>query len=626
MAFSAWCEPLKSQQQLEVINKIAMFDEQDSETLIGTEVFPVTMVLLTKPDSYPRKTVAQAFLLLANIATNQADFAKAHQYALNGLEQSPKNSQESLCLSLKLADVYIVNKNYNKLLATAQEGLNTKGGDIDSKFYLFALTYRSIAYTLLNQPQKALDDLKHIETKIALNKTLSTHIKLLDIIAKSHYYLGDYKTSLSLQLKILKIRFDINKRENVEQTYYQIGLSYQALNQLNDAYNAYWQAEKYAQEKQAPIAVAYASYRLGQTLLQQKKFLLAKDKLLIAKALFSENNLAQSYLANLSSLIATYTALDDGATAHTLLVEAEGMLDDVDFLDDIDFLGADHNLYLLLADMHFTKGNSTRAFYWQKKFINRLNSPLIATNIDEKISLKSLPLSSVSTSIKNKALAVKISKHSDSTATNNSQSEIKKSSIITLLISCAILLAVVLILWLRQHALQLHILYLEDEKPKGIILSSRQTKNFYQREYAKSRKFNYLLTVGYFSIDNWQEIVFRFNRKTVNEVIAGVEDLIRASLSEFEYAGVINKGEYLLLFPHQNKKAVDQKIEQLIETIRQCSFANLGDFTVNINFTHQTVSSLDIDPYVFLSKLCQEQFTIQKHQKSNDIPTKRESV
>ncbi|MCW8832882.1 MAG: hypothetical protein OQK03_06155 [Colwellia sp.] len=118
-----------------------------------------------------------------------------------------------------------------------------------------------------------------------------------------------------------------------------------------------------------------------------------------------------------------------------------------------------------------------------------------------------------------------------------------------------------------------------------------------------ARKYAYPLTLGYISINNWQELLFKFNKKVVNEVSDNIVDLINEHISEFENAGLINDGEYLLLFPHQNKEDVMITMEKLLEDLRLRFFANLGGVSVILSYSVESPDFQDIDPYIFLSQL-----------------------
>ena len=76
-------------------------------------------------------------------------------------------------------------------------------------------------------------------------------------------------------------------------------------------------------------------------------------------------------------------------------------------------------------------------------------------------------------------------------------------------------------------------------------------------------------------------------------------------LTEFDQAGLLNDGEYLLLFEHQCEDEVKGKIISLEQALSVRFFANLGDFSVTISYALKKPDFKDIDPYVFLARLCE---------------------
>ena len=133
------------------------------------------------------------------------------------------------------------------------------------------MSYRSVALARLGQHQQALIDLQQVEQDIANNQLFNEHIELFTILAAAYYQLSDYQTVLTLQLKILKLRFELEQKENIEKTYLALGDAYINLQRFDDAYNAFWEAKYYAEKKSAVINIAYAQKGLGISLIKQKK-------------------------------------------------------------------------------------------------------------------------------------------------------------------------------------------------------------------------------------------------------------------------------------------------------------------------------------------------------------------
>lgn len=84
-------------------------------------------------------------------------------------------------------------------------------------------------------------------------------------------------------------------------------------------------------------------------------------------------------------------------------------------------------------------------------------------------------------------------------------------------------------------------------------------------------------------------------------------------VGEFDYAGLINEGEYLILCPYQTNQDIKTKFEKISEAIETISFANLGDYSLKINNSFDSPNVQDIDPFIFLSKLSE---TVNRDQNS----------
>ncbi|MGL1956672.1 MAG: hypothetical protein OCD00_05080 [Colwellia sp.] len=587
----------------QVIAKINLLVRQNKETLIASEVIQYSGQIIQNRLAYPTESVAKAFLLLANIATNQGDTDKAFQFTQDGLAVNTSNDQIKLCLLLKLAEISTTRKQYQQLLSIAEQAVTSTKNNKEIKYNLFALSYRSVAYALLSQHQKALADLQQVEKAMLEHPTFADHIELLDILSTAHYHLGDYQTALTLQQKILKLRFDLDKKHNIEHTYYRLAIAYQQLEQSDDAYNAFLEAKIYAQEKPAPISMAYASHGLGMILFQQQSYQQAHNELQQAKKLFKKHHLTKEYLETIIDLVKVHFATQHPKKAYELLKEAE-LLSLNTYLEPNYF-----ELFQLLANMYHEQGDNDNAFFWQKKFLLALQAH---TTQPKVIAAKGAysnnqhllgKLQNNEASDRSRNLALKLAEKSELSTTFTRKFQRQQRLINTLMFIISLLLIFMITQWFILRTKKQKRAYEEENKPSHIIATATQTKQLYQQAFNKSRKYQYPLTLAYFSIDNWQELAFTFNRKTVNEVGKYIARIINEYLNEFEYAGLINDGEYLLLFPHQNQEDVTDRIEKLTQAITTRFFANLGNFSITISFTIEMPNYQDIDPYIFLSRL-----------------------
>jgi len=582
----------------QLISQVESLFRENPEKLNHNEIVELSNKIIVQREKYPNEILAKTYLLLANVASNKGELETAYQFTQDGLAITTQYEDAKLCLQIKLASILSAKKQYEKLLATAQKAIDMPRNKENTKYFLFALSYRSVAYAMLNQHEQALTDLQKVESVIQQNPSFAEHIALLAILASAHYHLGDYQTALTMQLKILKLRFSLNKLENVDQTYFHLAKAYYRLNQFNDAYNAYWEAKIYAQKKEAPIYEAYANQGLGVTLIKQKQYIEAEAILTDAKALFYQYNLARPYLETVISLALLSDLTEQKQKAKSLLLEAENLAIDIELTDDFIIL------YQLLSNIHKDNKELSKAFFWQKKYSSALLKTKTPTSSNPQVSATyTNKPNNTSASSKTRQLAVKLAEQSElatsfSTKYRQQQTHIFIISGIALLLLCS-----VIFIWLKYRATNLKRTYEAIEKPSHILASPIQTKQLYLNNFNMARKYSYPLTLSYISISNWQELTFQFNKKIVAEVSHEIASLINEHINEFESAGIINEGEYLLLFPHQHKKEVAISIEKLVSALKLRFFANLGEFSVIIAYSIENPNFQDIDPYIFLSQL-----------------------
>ena len=574
------------------IAKVEQYFNQQDETSPYDEVITLSSQIVQNRQLYNSNTLAKVFVLLAEAATSKGDLAGSLQFAQDGLTINGIDSSIRLNLLLKVAAGYLVNGKYQKVFNIAEQIIQRVSDKKETKHYLIALGYRAMANALLNDYQHALSDLKAIEHLVSKNQHPPEHLELLELLALTHYYLRDYQTALTIQLKILKLRFDLSKKKNLEQNYYQLALIYQRLGKLDDAYNAYWEAKKYALKKSAPILIAYAELGLGEVLLQQKIYPAAYETLIKAEQLFKNESLNKPYLSTLIALAQTSLKTGDNILANRYLKQAEQLAQHMELTKE------QIELYQLLSAM----------FRLQQDIPKALHALIKYTKLTEKHKKNStssylIDGQALLTSEKTKQLAVKLAEKSELHA-NFSKKYLNQQKVIFLLLLIVALLTLFLIGgWLKYRAKRLNLAYDEVEQAADVLASPLQTKGIYLLAYKMARKYEYPLTVGYLSIDNWKELSFRFNKKILSEVAKTIATLINEYSGEFDRAGILNEGEYLLLCPHQNAQEVEQKLIKLSESIKVRFFANLGEFSVNISFSFAMPSVRDIDPYMFLSKL-----------------------
>jgi tetratricopeptide (TPR) repeat protein len=581
------------------INQVTLLLQQDAEKLNYNEVIKLSNEIILNREQYPKVTIAKTYLLLANVASNEGDLESAYQFTQDGLASS-KDSKMKLILQIKLVSVLLDTKNYKQLLIESKQAVHLSQQTKDIKCLLLALSYRSTSFSLSNQYDKALVDLSKVEYIFKRNPSLSKNITLLTTLANANFHLENYPKALSIYLNILKLRFSLNKLENIEQTYYHLGNTYYRLKQFSDAYNAYWEAEKYAKKKPANAYSAYASQGLGLTLLQQKHYVKSESKILTAKALFYQYNLTKPYLETITSLVIINNLTGQKQTTNDLLFEAEQMLINIEPTNNFNVL------YSLLADFYYDKKDMETAYFWQKKYNNALKHQITRANTqpsNKKVINNSSELENDSANKKIQQKAEELSDENE-LAPPSLFKYIQQHILIFALSSIILLLlCLVIYLWLKHSLIK----RLKDddtvEKSNETITTPRHTKYIYQKSFNMARKYSYPLTLGYISINNWQELTRQFNKKIVTEVNQEIASVITKHINEFENAGLIHEGEYLLIFPHQNKDEVMVVMDTIVSALKLRFFANLGDFSVTITYSYNSPNFQDIDPYVFLSQL-----------------------
>ncbi|MBA6255112.1 MULTISPECIES: tetratricopeptide repeat protein [unclassified Colwellia] len=566
---------------------------QESDNLPYEEIITLSINILESRENYTTQTRGKIFILLADVANNKGEDADALQFAQDGLSLQGLNNSIKFNLLLKVAHGYYLQENYAQTQDFATRVILMAESSDVLKYRLVALSYRAVSYALQSQNDLATNDLKQVEVLISANPQYRDHLYLLEILATAHYYLGDYQTSLTMQNKLLTLKFDLDKLANIDQTYLHLARAYFQLNLLDDAYNAYWEAQKNSENKNAPILVAYAELGLAEVLLKQREFQDSHSWLLSASTTFNEKSLNKPYLTSLILLAETANYLGNNALYQHYLQLAELMA------KNVKLSVKQSKLLLLLSDMYQQNGDYKSALELHKNYLELLQQfqkkaePSLVLNAPHMLSANE------------KSLKLILNLTEESNLHNEfSAKYIAQKEIIYLLIFMVLLLLITFAsFWLRQRTLRLKQVYDEVEQPIFYLVTPSQTKRSYQLNYKMARKYDYPLAVGYLSVINWQELSFHFNDKIMLEVSKTLATLLNESKGEFDEAGIINDGEYLLLGPHQTESEIAAKLHGLAEAIKMRFFANLGDYSVKIGYAYGLPTAQDIDPYIFLSRL-----------------------
>lgn len=539
---------------------------------------------------YSNSTIARAFIVLANIAYNKGDSSQAFQFALDGLSLSGLSDELKLNLILKITKGYYKELQFEEVLEHADLALKLTYGIEQVPTRIIALSYKAMALSTLGEPEKANTILNKIELLIQNNQFFE-HISVLEILADAYLFQRDFQTAISLYNKVITLKFDRAQLINLGHTFLSLAKAYHSNDKLDDAYNAYWESRVHAGEYNLPIQAALADLGLGQVLYQQEKFTQAYKVLKEAYSALSKEDLVSSYLDTLIALAMTSEKVDSR--------EQENWLEKVQKLAQGRTLTPEQIVvFKMLAEMSFKNEKFKEAYVYQARYLSlfKAHFPILKPTLAPKHTQKS----SVSN---NRQLVMKLSDHSDLSV--NYETKFKKQEMLIFWLSFVliIVLTVLIIIWVRRNR-KTHEHYSGSAEFNGnTIASPNQTKQLYQFMFKMARKYQYPLTISYIVVENWNELAFHFDKKTVKEVNNTLSTLISEYINEFDRAGKINDGEYILMCPHQHSKVIQSNLGKLAEALKVRFFANIGDFSVKIKYSCDMPSVQDIDPYLFLSRL-----------------------
>ncbi len=574
------------------IKQIEQYYLMDKEHIPYDEVMHLSADILKQRQSYPSNIIAKTYALLADAATSKADMAKAFQFASDGLSLVHNDVALQLNFLRKICEGYYVNGQFHKTLEISNQAIELASSSPEYiKQQLVALGYRAMAYALLAEHELANADLLNVTELIEAND-FSEHIDILGILAIAYHHLGDIKTAVNMQNQLIEMKLAKSNFYNLDQNYFNLARGYEALGRYDDAYTAFWDAQKIAEEKSAFILQGYIQLGLGKMLLEQEQYQQAYQRLNQAESLFIGQNQNKPHLSTLIYLADAAKAVNRIKEAEQVLYKAEKLV------QNIDITKAQIILYQQLHLLYKRNGDYEKALAFLSRYIDSYQHFYPAKNFETRsLVTEHAPEDT------GRALASRLVAEGQLKNVFASKYDFQRKIILILSVLLLILVFVVISLWLNKRSLKLIGQYNESERPADFLHNSNQTKNLYQLNYKKARKYNYPIAIGYIMVDNWKELSFQANKKVRDEVSRSIATLINQSIGEFDCVGMLNEGQYLLLCPHQTNDDIKHKLEKLSAALEVNYFANLGGFAVSIGYAFDTPSVQDIDPYIFLSRL-----------------------
>jgi len=574
------------------LNQIEQFYSNKNKSINNDKLIYIVTEIINHRNRYSSNTLAKAFSLLADSAMNKGDSARAFQFSQDGLKQGAITPSIQIDLLLKITQGYGIQGKYKEEIETAEKVIYIAKKQQDTPSLLNAFAYQATAFALMGKYFEGYQKMKMIDEILNKNPRFNNQIKLLQTLAIANQSLGELQTSITLNIKLLKLQFNTVNQQDIEKTYYNLASAYLKLKKYDDAYNAFWQVKLLAEKKSSPIFLAYAELGMGKTLLRQHQYSSAYSSLVKAEKLLKGKNLSKDYLSCLIALAKAAGKTNRHFFASQILTKAEILA------ENIDLSQSQIKLYKLLSEDYQKQGHDHKALQLLNKYLD-----LKQQFKQERNKTKKLPVDINQSKNKSKELTLKFSKNGTVYAEYTAKNHFLRGTIIVLIFISISLIIVTIILWLKHRNYLFHADYIELEQSKEYLSSPVITKNNYQLSYKKARKYNYPITITLISIINWEELSFMFNKKIMKEIANNIAIIINDNIDEFEQAGKINNGGYLLIFPHQTENEISETIEQITTELNARIFANLGEFSVIIKVVSKTPCVQDIDPFAFLSQL-----------------------
>lgn len=590
-------------------NEVQQLLKVNSEKLNPETIKPLLNKIIDNRQHYSNDILAKIFLLSANVASNQGDINQVYNFAKRGWSANSRDKKVKLLLLLKFAEVHVARKEYQQLLVLIQAAVNNSEYSRNTQHQLLLLSYRSVAFAMVGKHQDALTDLQQVERGIGASE-LTEHIELLTILSLAYHHLGDYQTSVTMQLKILNLRFEMKQMRNIDQTYLYLAYGYFYLLKFDDAFNAFWESKKHAESKGAPISAARANKGLGLTLLKQQGFSSAIEPLEQAQFIFQQAEISAEYIESSVALVRAKLGAQQTTEAYALLNKVLVLLNGQDI--SLKYAG----FYGMVSEMYYAQKDYQHAYQWREKFSqvlleklenNKKTSSLVygASHLAVKQVLR---VESIDASRK---LAVKLAGNSELSSSFAGKYQKQRVLIVSLSALTCLLLITLVFFVLKLRTQRSNLAYEAVEKPSYVMPGPMQTKFDYQLAFKKARKFQYPLSVGYLVVENWQELAFHFNNKTILDVTKDIASSINEQLTDFDYAGLLNQGEYLMIFEHLSIAEASAKLDKLVQALNNRAFANLGDFSISMKYSLSAPDFKDIDPYLFLAHIAESVKIVQ---------------
>src|SRR2546426_11655593 len=136
-------------------------------------------------------------------------------------------------------------------------------------------------------------------------------------------------------------------------------------------------------------------------------------------------------------------------------------------------------------------------------------------------------------------------------------------------------LAVACDLYLRGRAL----LKERRRARTGMLAWSENRRAFYElagREFERARRYDHPFTLGYFDLDDYQEVAERFSYLAAEEMLQLVAESARRSIRASDVVARLGGDSFAVLLPEASPEAADTVIRKLQQSLRDASQEKIG--------------------------------------------------
>src|SRR2546423_11943865 len=122
-------------------------------------------------------------------------------------------------------------------------------------------------------------------------------------------------------------------------------------------------------------------------------------------------------------------------------------------------------------------------------------------------------------------------------------------------------------LYLRGRAL-----LKEHGRARGLLTWKENRRPFYElagREFERARRYDHPFTLGYFDLDDYEEVAERFSPLTAEEMLRLVAESARHSIRASDVVARLGGDAFAVLLPEAGPEAAHAVIRKLRQSVRE---------------------------------------------------------